>query len=225
MVKEVLGPARGRAGRALLDAGPHRRARHGDGAARAADERTGSTSWWTGSRAATPQTFNGRQVGAVDLAARRRRATATSTRRAARWATGCRSRTARSRATSAWCRAPGTARRATTQGQTGPYEAALMDNHPLAQSRAAARDPAHHPLLRPVHGVRRARARRHRRPGRGGQGPMTHRRPAGPGAPRPHHLPHAVPPRPATTSWVYLWDVADPRHALGRGRLRSSCSS
>ena len=46
------------------------------------------------------------------------------------------------------------------QGQMGPYEAALVDNHPLVRSRAAARDPAHHPLVRSLHGLRRPRAGR-----------------------------------------------------------------
>ena len=51
---------------------------------------------------------------------RRPRATATSMHRAARWATGCRSRTARSPATSASSPAPGTARRATRRVQRAP---------------------------------------------------------------------------------------------------------
>ncbi len=63
----------------------------------------------------------------------RRRAPASTRRRAARSATGCASRTARSPTTSASCRARGTPGRATRSGQRGPYEEALLDT-PVADA-------------------------------------------------------------------------------------------
>ena len=44
------------------------------------------------------------------------------------------------------------------KGQRGAYEAALH-GHARRRPRAAPRDPAHHPLLRSLHGLRRARDR------------------------------------------------------------------
>ena len=62
---------------------------------------------------------------------RRRAASASWKRRAARSHTGSSSRTGRSTITRRWCPRPGTRARATRHGQPGPYEAALMDRHTL----------------------------------------------------------------------------------------------
>ena len=100
-----------------------------------------------------------REVGSRPPGRRSARGRASTRRRAARSATGCTSRTERSRTTSASCRAPGTPARATRAGSAGPYEAALVGT-PVADAETAPGDPAHRPLLRPLHGVRGARGRR-----------------------------------------------------------------
>ena len=46
------------------------------------------------------------------------------------------------------------------QGQMGPYEAVAGGQPSAGESGAAARDPPDDPLVRPLHGVRRARAGR-----------------------------------------------------------------
>ena len=106
-------PARRAARGALLDPRPRRRPLHGDGAGGQPDAELVRPARRAASRAATsaPSTATSGSPTAGPRA--RCRATATSTPPAARSATGSRSRTARSRATSAWCPAPGTARRAT----------------------------------------------------------------------------------------------------------------
>ena len=48
------------------------------------------------------------------------------------------------------------------QGAAGPVRGGADGQPSAGQSRAAARDPAHDPLVRSLHGVRRARARRRR---------------------------------------------------------------
>ncbi len=56
-------------------------------------------------------------------------------------------------------------------GKIGAYEAALLDT-PMDDPELAARDPAHHPQLRPVPGVRDARARPGRQRGHERQGAL-----------------------------------------------------
>ncbi len=127
------GHPEGRPRRALLHPRPHRGARHGDGAAGPPDDTRGTTSWSTASGRATPRPSPRRSGSRPPGRRARPRGSAGWTPRAAHWATGCGSRTARSASTSAWCRAPGTARRGTLKGQMGPYEASLVDNHPLVR--------------------------------------------------------------------------------------------
>ena len=128
-VKELVGArareARRRARGALLDARPRRRARDRDAAARRADGGHGSTSWPRTWRAATCGSTTTRS-GIPPPGRATAPGPASTRRRAARSATGCTSRTARSRTTSASCRAPGTPGRATPSGQRGPYEEALV---------------------------------------------------------------------------------------------------
>ena len=73
-------------------------------------------------------------------------------------ATGCASRTARSRTTSASCRARGTPGRATRPARGARTRRRCSTRR--SPTRQAGRDPAHHPLVRPVPGLRRPRARR-----------------------------------------------------------------
>src|SRR5690606_11599762 len=65
--------------------------------------------------------------------------------------------------------------------------------------RPAAGDPPHDPLLRPVHGLRRPRPRRHGPADRGGQGPMT----TATARPRSRR----ALPREGDFRWVLLWGV------------------
>ena len=95
------------------------------------------------------------QLGSGDLAGRSARAWASPRRRAARSATGSTSRTGRSTTTSWSCRAPGTPRRGTRRDSAALRGSA--DRHAGGGPRAAGRDPAHHPLLRSVPGLRLAR--------------------------------------------------------------------
>src|SRR6266498_3464078 len=71
---------------------------------------------------------------------------------------------------------------------------------PAGEAGPAARNPAHHPLVRPVHGVRGARAGRHGQPRHRGEGPV--RAPAAPGG---ISLARKVPPPSGEYRWVYLW--------------------
>ena len=119
--------------------------------------------------------------------------------RAARSATGSTSRTGPSRTTSASCPAPGTPGPRDAAGNRGPYEEALL-GHAGRRRRAAARDPAHRPLVRPLHGVRRARRGREAARARAGEGPMSTAL---------THEPVTRPPlaacRPGELVRVYVW--------------------
>ena len=57
-------------------------------------------------------------------------------------------------------------------GKRGPYEEALLGT-PVADPEQAPRDPAHRPLLRPLHGVRRPRRGREAARARAGEGRMS----------------------------------------------------
>ena len=61
-------------------------------------------------------------------------------------------------------------------GNRGPYEEALLGT-PVADPDAADRDPAHGPLLRPLHGLRRPRRRRAAARARAREGPVSTARP------------------------------------------------
>ena len=102
------------------------------------------------------------------------RAPASTRRRAARSATGSTSRTARSRTTSASCPSTWNAGPRDAAGQRGPYEEALR-RHAGRRPDQAARDPPHHPLVRPVPGLRRPRPRRAQAGSRASEGAMIRR--------------------------------------------------
>ena len=115
-------------------------------------------------------------------------APASTKRRAARSATGCTSRTARSRTISASCRAPGTPGRATPRAAAARTRRRCW--HAGRRCRAADRDPADRALVRSVHGVRRPRRRRAAARDRRGEGRMS----AGVAIP-------SAPTHPLATSW------------------------
>ena len=92
---------------------------------------SGSTSWSTASRTATPRTFTTRQWEPAKWPARPQGYGYLDAPRGALGPLGA----DRGRQDLALpvrgAQSPGTARRATRQGQPGPYEASLTDNHPL----------------------------------------------------------------------------------------------
>ena len=139
-------------------------ARHGDGAAGATDERTGTASWSARIKSGDTQTFNGGQVGTLEP-----------------WpaeAQGYGYLDAPRGALGHWVQiedgkiSPLPVRRAEhlellaarRQGHARAVRGGADGQPSAGQPGTAARDPPHHPLVRPLHGLRRARARRRRPP-------------------------------------------------------------
>ena len=195
---------------------------HGDGPAWPTRCRTGTASWWPASRTATPRPSTATSGSPSTWP---KTAQGYGYLDAARGALGHWVQIEDGKISRYQCVVPSTwnCSPRDEQGVPGPYEAALMDNHPLLRPGAAARDPAHHPLLRPLHVLRRPRARRRRAFGRGGQGPMT--------VPTPRHGPAPPPmadsplfplgarfaPPSGNYRWVEPWGAPAARHALDRG--------
>ena len=167
-------PARGRARGPVLHPRPHRGARHRDGAARAPDERRGTTARRRGSRAATPQTFNGDKWEPATWPAK---AQGYGYLDAPRGALGHWVQIENGKISRYQCVVPSTwnCSPRDAQGQPGPYEAALVDNHPLVEPEQPLE------ILRTIHsfdpcmacGVHVLDA--NGQPGHGGEGAMTAR--------------------------------------------------
>ena len=158
LVDMTLQQARPAGDGAVLDAGPHRRAHAGNqdhrrrhaGLVRPARSPT--------SRRGDVRTFNETVWEPSTWPSERAGRRASWRRRAARSATGSSSRTARSTTTRRWCPAPGTPVRAMRRASRAPTKRRCRTTT-SARPEAADRDPAHHPQLRPVHRLRRARGR------------------------------------------------------------------
>ena len=101
-------------------------------------------------------------LGSGHLADRAPAATAGMRRRAARSATGWRSRANRSRTTRLWSPPPGTPVRATPRASAAPTKRRCLST-PIADPDAAAGNPAHDSFLRSLYRLRGARGRRQRR--------------------------------------------------------------
>ena len=109
------------------------------------------------------------------------------------------------------------------QGRAGPLRGGADGPPSAAPARAAAGNPADHPLLRSLHVLRRPRARRRGPAGGGGQGPMTAPRRATARAAATGRF-AALPPRARASRrprgdyrWVSPWGWPAPLHALGGG--------
>ena len=158
LVGAVLKKLERRAGGAVLDARPRRGARHRDAGARREDGRRGSTRWRRTWAPASCRIHDNSKWEPAHLAGGRdgRRLPRGAARRAR--PLGADPERARSRTTSASCRAPGMPARATRKAAAAVRRGA--GRNAGRRSRAAARDPADRALLRSVHGLRRARRRR-----------------------------------------------------------------
>ena len=132
----------------------------------------GTTSWSTASRAATPQTFNGDKWEPSTWPAK---AQGYGYLDAPRGALGHWVQIENGKISRYQCVVPSTWNCSPRDdaGADGPVRGGADGQPSAAQAGPAARDPAHDPLVRSLHGLRRPRARRDGQPDHGGQGPMT----------------------------------------------------
>ena len=149
--------ARRRAGGALLDARPRGRARDRDPGPRREAWRAGSTSW----RPTCGHDLRIHDNAKWDPSTWPKECAGAGFHEAPRGALGHWVHIKDGAIANYQCVVPSTwnAGPRDAAGKRGPYEEALA-RHAGRRRRAAARDPAHRPLVRPVHGVRRPRGGR-----------------------------------------------------------------